>query len=139
MIVKKIKNRTLVILLLTAMFLYSCGASPGVVFLDMKKQAIVSCSGGPINNIRIETPNNYITFEANKKDISVIYLNRINLDFKITMDNNEKISSNYEFKLTPNFPYTAISYNGYDRGPFKLTFTTDSLGRVISASNTECK
>lgn len=135
---KKTKSKLLRIAGSLTIFFYSCWSSPGVVFFDIKKQAIVSCTGEPIKKIRIELAHNYITFEGKNKNASVIYLNKINPAFNIIMDNNDTLNSNYIFKLSPNFTYTATSDNGYDRGPFRLTFIVNSLGKVINASKERC-
>jgi len=113
--------------------LYSCG-EPNGFYIDIKKQAIVSCTGHGFKHLEIESDSSAITLQGTS---SIVYLNTINKDACTKM--NDSIVCNYLLKLQPSKSYRIISRIDGDQGAMIQTFTTNKIGRIILASDSICR
>jgi hypothetical protein len=113
-------------------FLTSCFKSNSI-YVDIKKNAIVSCDGQGLKEIKIENESESINLEGTEP---VIYFNKKNHVAKTSVYG--EVVYDYVLKLKPNSNYTITKYNGYDRGPIEVTFRTDGIGRVTETSDEKC-
>jgi outer membrane protein assembly factor BamE (lipoprotein component of BamABCDE complex) len=120
----------LVIILSTA--LCSC-SGPSGIYIDLKNQAICTCDGKGLKEIRIENDSSKVKLEGTR---SIIYFNKVNSVSRTTIYGD--VVYDYVLKLKPNSNYRVKKINGYDQGPFTITFKTDGTGKVITASNINC-
>ena len=110
----------------------SC-SNPDHIYIDIKKQAIVSCNGVGLDHIEIKSDSSNITLEGTQP---IVYFNKEN-DVSRTSLYNEVIY-NYVLKLKPNCNYQLVKYNGSDRGSFIITFKTNDSAKVTTASVLNC-
>lgn len=103
------------------------------VYIDVNKQALVSCNKTGLKRLTIENDSTTITLEGTE---SIIYFNQENNIAKITLNN--KTVDDYKLQLQGNSNYKVIVENGYDRGPFVVTFKTNKVGKIIETSNPDC-
>jgi hypothetical protein len=129
----KIINRLMFFaVLLLCSFIYSCD-SPTHIYIDIKKQAIVTCDGAGLKEIEIESDFDEVTLEGTDP---IIYLNKKNEVSRTSI--YDKTVDNFILKLRPNCTYTVTKHNGSDRGNTKLEFETDASGKIVKASDVNC-
>ena len=129
----KIINRFIFFaVLLICSLIYSC-SSPTNIYIDIKKQAIVTCDGTGLKEVEIESEFDDVTLEGTD---AVIYLNKKSEASRTSVYNITVYD--YIFKLRPNCTYTVTKRNGSDRGPTKLEFETDASGKIVKASSVDC-
>ncbi|SCW77782.1 hypothetical protein SAMN03159284_04095 [Mucilaginibacter sp. NFR10] len=121
--------------LYTTLSLASCAKSSGF-YIDVKKDAIVSCNGESLNEMSLEDDSSSVTLRSSE---SVIYFNKKNLGLAAQMDFNGEVINDFDLKLKPKCAYKLRKHMGYDRGAFSATFKTDSLGNIIMTSNANCR
>jgi hypothetical protein len=129
---RKYQRTIIYFIILICVMLYSCSEPLGI-YIDIKKQAIVSCDGEGLKEIGIESDFSGVKLEGRG---SIIYFNEKNDVFRTSLYGD--VVYDYVLKLRPNCSYVVTKYNGYDRGPFKITFKTDAAGKVIKASDENC-
>jgi len=120
----------LVFAMWTSIVINGC-SEPSGIYIDIKKQAIISCNGTGLKEIRIENDSSEITLQSTK---SIVYFNKINLVSRTSIYGDDV--KDFELKLKPHCSYKVMERMGFDRGNFTITFRTDSLGKIVIASDT---
>lgn len=117
----------------------SCSDNYSSIHIDKNQKAIVSCVDKALKRVTIDDGDKTILYESFSeiKQTSIIYFEKLNPSFKITM--SLKIKENYILNLKASAKYTITSYglNG-DRGPKILTFETDNQRNIINITNNGC-
>ncbi len=103
------------------------------IYIDINRQALVSCNKTGLKRLTIENDSTTITLEGTE---SIIYFNQENNIAKVTF--NDKTLDDYKLTLQENSNYRVTVENGYDRGPFIATFKTNKVGKIIETSNPNC-
>jgi hypothetical protein len=118
--------------LLVSFTISSCSSPPGM-YIDLSKQAIVSCDGEGINEIKIESDSGEVTLEGTP---SVIYLNKKN-EVARTSIYGETVGD-IVLNLKPNCNYMVSKHMGADRGDFRVSFKTDASGNITTTTGKYC-
>ena len=130
----KRKNHKIFLALIIWISIVTSGCSkPGGIYIDIKKEAIISCDGTGLKELRIENESNEVTLQGTQ---SIVYFNKRNSVSRATIYGED--IKNFELKLKPRCSYKVIEHMGFDRGNFTITFRTDSFGKIIAASDTNC-
>lgn len=130
----KRQNHKIILALVIWISIVTSGCSePGGIYIDIKKEAIVSCDGTGLKEIRIENDSSEVTLQGTQ---SIVYFNKRNPVLRTTIYGEDV--KDFELKLKPRCSYKVIERIGFDRGNFTITFRTDSLGKIITASDTNC-
>jgi hypothetical protein len=103
------------------------------MYIDIKKNAIVSCTGHGFKHLEIESDSTSISLIS---AASIVYFNQKNTYACIRL--NDSVVCNYLLKLKPNKEYIITSRVCGDQGPKKISFKTDQSGNIISASDSSC-
>jgi hypothetical protein len=127
-----IRGIKFLLVFLFPIFFGSC-SEVNKIYIDIQKQAIVSCSIVGLKRITITNDSSNIILEGTG---SIVYFNQVNAASETSV--NGKRVNDYKLRLMGNCSYTVTKDNGYDRGPIKIKFRTDSSGIVIMASKTTC-
>jgi hypothetical protein len=121
--------------------LISCTDRSVEIYIDVSKEAIISCNGNAIREVDINSPDSTITYTSfgDNKEADTIHFNKKNSAFRITVSWNS-INNNYILNLKPNSSYEikSRSSNG-DQGPFRLVFKTNSKGYILDEQANHCK
>jgi hypothetical protein len=126
-------NAFLFLGLVFCFFLNSCSTHIPF-YVDINKQAIVSCDGNGMKYISIEGDSMEIIVEGTP---SILYFGKEIDASKVSIF--DSVVYNYKIMLRPNSKYKASTRTGYDRGPFAISFSTDRSGFICQATITACK
>jgi hypothetical protein len=130
----RLKIRKDIFILFSIMFIISYGcSSPNTFYIDVKKQAIISCKGAGFKKISISNETKEINLEGTEP---IIYFNEINNASQTSI--YDSIVYDYKLVLQPKSTYEIKAHIGYDRALFTVTFKTDSLGKISSSSKLSC-
>ncbi|MBS1502604.1 MAG: hypothetical protein JST32_11115 [Bacteroidetes bacterium] len=129
---REVGNKILVFAICISIVITGC-SEPSGIYIDIKKEAIVSCDGIGLKEVRIEDDSSRVVLEGTQP---IIYFHRINPVAKTSIYGDAVY--NFELKLKPHCSYKVIKPMGFDRGTITITFRTDSSGKIITASNTNC-
>lgn len=124
--------RGIIIVLSASLAFLSCGHD-SFLYVDIQKQAIISCDGNWSHYVSIESEYDEVILEGAPP---VILFNKTGDAVK--MFYNGAGVDNHVLTLRPNCDYTVSKSNGFDRGPLRISFKTDSLCRIVTASDTIC-
>lgn len=122
------------VIVLCCILFSSCSDDPALIYVDLQKQAIVSCSNNFHSHLEINGGDENITLQG---AWPTVYFNQPVKAMTILV-NGEKTDSLF-LQLKPSSAYEIWKENAADRGPLRITMETDSTGRVVAASVTDCK
>jgi hypothetical protein len=131
--VKRQNHKIILALVIWISIVISGCSEPGGIYIDIKKEAIVSCDGTGLKEISIENDSTEVTLHGTK---SIVYFNKRNSVSRTSIYGEDV--KDFELKLKPHCSYKVIEHVGFDRGNVTITFRTDSLGKIITASYTDC-
>lgn len=98
-----------------------------MVYIDIKKQAIVSCTSHGFKNLEIKNDSSSIILEGTP---FIIYFNKKNL-IACTTISYDSVVYDYVLKLKPNITYTVTSRIGGDQGPNRISFKQMKQGKLL--------
>jgi hypothetical protein len=102
------KKIMLTFALITSVIMSSCSGSSGF-YIDIKKEATVTCDGMGLKEIRIENDSSEVTLEGTE---SIIYFNKKNAVARTSIYGD--VINNFELKLKPNCTYKVSKRIGFD-------------------------
>lgn len=122
-------------------FIYSCSFHSNKIYYDSEKKAIISCDGGTLSRISINSEDNNENYFFKLNDYNtgdeIFYFFKnhegftlSNLGVEIPMDS---------FTLSPNTTYIVDNYSEGHRPSMVIKIKTNSKGEIIEASKTSCE
>lgn len=130
-------NKRLNLITLISMSILFGACNSNTIYFNISNQTINTCSGRPITSLYIEKSDysEYGTFtvERGKQGTS---------RFKISLQGGGYIfdpgSSEHMLVITPNSKFVIRNVSNGDAAGSQIIITTDSKGRVITATKTDC-